>query len=58
MVKDNSELSTKGPTIKQSMQKGGVGLVSALRLGHQWWSRIVMWCEIGQCAAARTSVVV
>ena len=31
---------------------GGVGLVSALRLGH-WWV-----CKIGLCAAAGTSVVV
>ena len=40
------------------MQKDGVGLLSALRLGHWWWSKIVGWCRIGECAAARTSVVV
>ena len=31
---------------------GGVRFVSALRLGHRWW------CRIGQCIAARISVVV
>ena len=43
---------------------GGVGLVSALRLGYCWWgwtthSRLQRWwCRIGKCAAARTSVEV
>ena len=30
---------------------GGVGLVSGLWLGYQWW------CRIGECVAARTLVV-
>ena len=34
---------------------GGVGLVSALRLQHWWWSMIVGWFRIGQCVAARIS---
>ena len=25
---------------------GGVELVSDLRLGHRWWSKIVGWCRI------------
>ena len=29
---------------------GGIGLISALRLGHQWW------CRVGKCAAVRTLV--
>ena len=37
------------PQKKYLFNLGGVGLVSALRLGH-WW-----WCSIGQCATARTS---
>ena len=31
--------------------------MSALQLGHRWWSRIVGWCRIGQCAEARPLVV-
>ena len=31
---------------------GGVGLVSVLQLGHRWC------CRIGDCAVARTSMVV
>ena len=38
-------------------QEVGVGLVSALRLGHGWWSRIVGCVRISQCFAARTSVL-
>ena len=57
---------------------GGVGLVSALRLGYWWWRRILggcgmgvvghyfkrldqkhrWWYRIGECAVARTLLVV
>ena len=39
----------KGPpykSVQKSMQKGGVGLMSALWLRHWWWSRIVGWSTI------------
>ena len=37
-------------TLEQK-QEGGVGLMSVLRLGYQWW------CRISECTAARILVV-
>ena len=39
------------------MIEDGVGLVSAQRPEHRWWSRIVGGCRICQCAADRKLVL-